>query len=797
MLYPNNFEQKIGFDKIRDLLKQNCVSSRGVELIDAMCFTSVFDDIVLSLSRIDEVISLLTETADGLPLGNIADLRACMVRTQVEGTYLDVDDVVDIRSNLRSLHQLIQYIKKQDEARFPQMHQLVAPIGMFPQLEQRIDALIDKYGRIKDNASSELYSIRKSITQAQGSISKTLHAILKKAQEDGIVEKDATPTLREGRLVIPVVAMNKRRIGGIVHDESATGKTAYIEPTAVVEVNNRLRELESEERREIIRILVEFTNEVRPHYQPLEEAAEFLALIDTLKAKAHFSIKISAIKPHLTTACEIDWYEARHPLLQIALEKQGKKIEPLTIHLNEQQRILLISGPNAGGKSVCLKTVGLLQYMLQCGLPIPLMERSVAGVFERVFIDIGDEQSIENDLSTYSSHLLNMKYCIRNGNAKTLLLIDEFGTGTEPQFGGAIAQAVLSRLNELKLFGVITTHYSNLKQFATDTPGIINGAMLYDRHRMQPLFALSMGNPGSSFAIEIARKIGLPEDVIAEASELAGSDQVDFDKYLQDIARDKRYWESKRQQIRERDKKLERITTEYETKMLELKKREKEMMRQAKQEAADLLSKANAQIEQTIRTIKESQADKEKTKEVRSEMTHMKQQLQHDLAQREKRSKKREAIVVGDSVTLAGQSVHGEVLDINGKSAIVAFGQLKSTVAISKLEKLSANAVKKQQQKSATSKQTTAALRDRQLNFKQEIDVRGMRVDEALQAVIYFIDDAQMVGVSQVRILHGTGTGALRQAIRDYLHQSSMVASYRDEHVQFGGAGITVVEMRH
>ena len=797
MLYPKNFENKISFDQIRGLIKERCVSQQGSELIDVMAFSSDFDVIVLSLIQIEEMMILLTETGEGLPLGSLADLRPAFARTQADGTFLDVKDVVDLRLNVSTLRAVTSYLRARDEERFPALIKMTESVELFPDIEREIDRIINKYGEVKDTASPQLAEIRRSILSAQSSISKTLNAILRQAQASGIVDKEAAPTIREGRLVIPVAAMNKRKIQGIIHDESATGKTAFVEPAAVVEVNNRLRELENEERREIIRILVEFTNLVRPYYEAIAQSVYFLAEVDALRAKAQFSISIRAIKPYLVSDCEVDWHEARHPLLEMSLVRQGRKIEPLNIKLTRKQRILLISGPNAGGKSVCLKTVGLLQYMLQCGLPIPLHERSRAGLFKSIFIDIGDEQSIENDLSTYSSHLLNMKNCIKFSNGKSLLLIDEFGTGTEPQLGGAIAEAVLDRFNKNKVFGVITTHYTNLKHFAAQTEGIVNGAMLYDRNQMRPLFMLSIGTAGSSFAIEIARKIGLPEDVIAAASEMVGSEQVDFDKHLQDVARDKRYWENKRQQVKDKEKRLQQLTERYEQLIEGMRVKEKETLRQAKQEAAEILSQANKEIEKTIRIIKETQADKEATRKSREEVGKLREKMERG-AQQAAPKKQQKPLEVGEHVQIVGQNVIGKLLEIQGKAAIVAFGQIKSTVALNRLERVSAGQAKQAEQRMAVQRSSNATedIRNRQLTFKQDIDVRGMRVDEALQAVVYFIDDAAMVSATQVRILHGTGTGALRQAIRDYLHQASMVKSYRDEHVQFGGAGITVVEMK-
>ncbi|MGM9756259.1 MAG: endonuclease MutS2, partial [Parabacteroides sp.] len=620
--------------------------------------------------------------------------------------------------------------------------------------------------------------------------------------------------------MIPVAPAFKRKIKGIVHDESASGKTVFIEPEVVVEANNRIRELEGEERREIVKILTEFTNVIRPLTPEMLLAYEFLADIDFIQAKAQFAEQIKAIKPIVEDKQQVDWAGAVHPLLYLSLQKQGKSVVPLDIELTKEKRILIISGPNAGGKSVCLKTVGLLQYMLQCGLLIPLHERSRMGIFERLFIDIGDEQSIENDLSTYSSHLTHMKYFVKNCDEQTLLLIDEFGSGTEPQIGGAIAEALLDRFNRNGSFGVITTHYQNLKHFAEDTPGIVNGAMLYDRHLMQPLFKLSIGNPGSSFAVEIARKIGLPEEVIAEASTKVGTDYINMDKYLQDIVRDKRYWESKRQNIRQREKKLEEIVGRYEQDLTDVNKQRKEIIREAKAEAQRILQEANARIENTVREIKEAQAEKEQTKLARKALEDFKTSVQEteeednriarkmarlkERSQRKQQKQKtavqpifdRNTIEVGDSVRLKGQTSAGTVIELQGKQAVVAFGMLKSTVKVEQLEKVSKGQIKKEIQKSTfISTQTADEMHEKRLHFKQEIDVRGMRGDEALQAVTYFIDDAIQVGANQVRILHGTGTGILRQLTREYLASVPGVRRFHDEHVQFGGAGITVVEL--
>lgn len=633
MIYPQNFEQKIGFDSIRHLLKEKCLSTLGQERVDEMNFSESFKDINEWLEQVMEFIRIIQEE-DSFPDQYFFDVRPSLKRIRVEGMYLDEQELFDLRRSLETIRDIIHFLtltpndEEQENSPYPALQKLAGDIIVFPQLITRINNILDKFGKIKDNASSELLRIRRELASTAGSISRSLNAILRNAQAEGYVDKDVTPTMRDGRLVIPVAPGLKRKIKGIVHDESSTGKTVFIEPAEVVEANNRIRELEGEERREIIRILTDFSIIIRPQVPAILQSYEFLAEIDFIRAKAHFSIQTNATKPSLEDKQILDWTMAIHPLLQLSLAKHNKKVVPLDIELTKNQRILIISGPNAGGKSVCLKTVGLLQYMLQCGMPIPIHERSHAGLFGSIFIDIGDEQSIEDDLSTYSSHLTNMKTMMKSCNERSLILIDEFGGGTEPQIGGAIAEAVLKRFNEKGTFGVITTHYQNLKHFAEDHEGVVNGAMLYDRHLMQALFQLQIGNPGSSFAVEIARKIGLPEEVIADASEIVGSEYINADKYLQDIVRDKRYWETKRQNIRKREKQMEETIAKYEEELQELEKSRKEILRKAKEDAEKLLQESNARIENTIRIIKEAQADKERTQSARQELTDFKNQIE-------------------------------------------------------------------------------------------------------------------------------------------------------------------------
>ncbi|WP_417130371.1 endonuclease MutS2 [Parabacteroides faecis] len=822
MIYPQNFEQKTGFDKVRRLISDKCLSLLGQERVAEMEFSADYTTVIERLEQTDEFVRILHGEVE-FPASFFFDVRYSLKRIRPEGTWLDEKELFDLKRSLQTINDIVCFFRptEEEEIAYPALTALAGDILVFPQLIGKIDSILDKFGKVKDNASPTLAQIRKEITATMSGISRSLQSILRSAQSEGVVDKDVTPTMRDGRLMIPVAPAFKRKIKGIVHDESASGKTVFIEPEVVVEANNRVRELEGDERREIMKILTEFTNIVRPMVPDILQSYEFMADIDFIRAKALFAEQVKGIKPVVENIQQVDWARAVHPLLYLSLQKQDKQVIPLDITLSEEKRILIISGPNAGGKSVCLKTVGLLQYMMQCGLLIPLHESSRTGIFSRIFIDIGDEQSIENDLSTYSSHLTNMKYFVRNCDEKTIILIDEFGSGTEPQIGGAIAEALLDRFNRNRSFGVITTHYQNLKHFAEDTEGIVNGAMLYDRHLMQPLFKLSIGNPGSSFAVEIARKIGLPEDVIADASAKVGSDYIDMDKYLQDIVRDKRYWESKRQNIRQREKKLEDITSRYEKDLEEVNKQRKEIMREAKAEAQRILAEANAKIENTVREIKEAQAEKEQTKLARKALEEFKTSIESTgeeddkiarkmakLQERKERKKQkqnspptkqafnRDVIEVGDNVRLKGQVSAGTVMELQGKQAVVAFGMIKSTVKLEQLEKVSKGQIKKEIQKSTfVSVGTTDHMHEKKLNFKQEIDVRGMRGDEALQAVTYFIDDAIQVGAGRVRILHGTGTGILRQLIRDYLHSVPGVEHYHDEYVQFGGAGITVVEL--
>ncbi len=826
MIYPIHFEQKIGFDQIRQYLKNECLSTLGSEKVDKISFSSKYETILEYLRRAQEYQNISNEE-DTFPDCHFYDLKPSLKKIRIEGIWLDESELLALRQSLESIRKIVVFFKNEDKTnKYPCLSLLASETPVFPEIIKKVDTILTPEGEIKDNASPELSNIRKELSSTSNSVSRKMSQILRKAQLDGFVDKDTVPGMREGRLVLPVSPMYKRKIKGIVHDESATGKTIFIEPEELVEINNRIRELQNEERREIIKILIQITDKIRPFAIEMISSYELLAEIDFLRAKSIFSKTIGAIKPDFINEPCIEYNKAIHPLLDISLKKQQRKIVPLSVKLNDKNRILIISGPNAGGKSVCLKTVGLLQYMLQCGLLIPVHESSLTGCFESIFVDIGDEQSIENDLSTYSSHLLNMKYFLKNGNGKTLILIDEFGSGTEPKIGGAIAEACLEKFNKQKSFGIITTHYSNLKHYADDHEGIFNGAMLYDRNEMKPLFLLETGRPGSSFAVEIARKIGLPEEVIEKASQIVGSEYIDIDKYLQDIVRDKRYWENKRQQIRIQEKKSEELYEKIENELNDVSQKKKEIILNAKNEAKKILENSNSIIENTVREIRETQAEKEKTKLLRKNIQDFKETISTDNTdeidfikrkidkikrkdERKLNPKHKEKDVnpsltvkpilkpefkIKDTVRIKGQQAVGSILSIKEGKAMVIFGSIKTKVKIDEIEHAT---VKKENLNPYTTigRRTSDEIREKKLQFKQEIDVRGMRGDEALQTITYFIDDAIMTGVSRVRILHGTGTGVLRQLIRQYLGTVNGVKDYHDEHVQFGGAGITIVDL--
>lgn len=854
MLYPANIESKTDFSFIRQQLRLYCSFSIARELVDEMTFLTDPEAITLLLARAREMLDLLADASFAYPQCEMHDMRDSLSRIRIEGLFLDEEELSRLRHALDAVVQYLDFFHSLPALRFPlladwapmppdEMEETPNTALVFRDVLRDIDRILDKYGQLRDNASPELARIRRELRLSQGSVNRALQQILRQAQADGIIDRDAAPTLREGRLVIPVPPAYKRKIGGIVHDESATGKTVYVEPQQVVEANNRIRELEGDEKRERTRILQAFAASLRPHAPVIRCSQHYLAEIDFLHAKALLARSLKAISPQIQPYPFIDLREARHPVLYLSFLKQNRTLVPLTLHLQNATEtgrvgatILVISGPNAGGKSVCLKTVALLQYMLQCGLPVPVREDSVMGVFDDILIDIGDEQSIEDDLSTYSSHLKNMKQFVRTANEHTLFLIDEFGGGTEPLLGGAIAEAILEQLNNAGAFGIITTHYTNLKHFADAHPGVINGAMLYDRGALRPLFQLSVGQPGSSFALEIARQIGLPESIIEGAKQRIGEDTILYDRSLQDIQRDKRYWAEKRKKVHEQEKRLQELTDQYEAEMSTIRQQRREMLQKAKEEAADILRKSNAEVERTIRIIQESKAEKEATRAARARMQTLRQSLEaapssaapsstvsssaapekekglkKQPQERVKRSepaspaKEENPLSVGGFVRIKGQQAIGEIIALSGKQATVAFGLMKSQVALNRLEYVSRSQAKKgissltTQPKrpvfsNAVANSIADSLRKKKLAFSDELDIRGLRADDALQEVMNYVDDAIMVGASQVRILHGTGTGALKQIVRDYLRMQKRVVSFHDGDPDRGGPGITIIE---
>lgn len=820
MYYPKDFENKIGFDAVRGAVSTLCQSRMGRDEVKEMEFVSDIAEIRRRLGGVHEMRRMIESHVD-LPVTFLYDVAPYLAEIRAESGFMSAERLYRLASMLESMDSVRRFFTRSDDegsavALYPVLTAEFASIGVFPEILSVIGRCVNKFGEVKDSASERLAEIRRSLQAAQGSIQRAMRRVLDRAVAEGVVEKDAAPSLRDGRMVIPVAAMSKRRINGIVHDESASGKTVFIEPSEVVEAGNRLRQLQLDEQREIVVILMGIADIIRPHIDEIMLSVNLLGKLDFIMAKAKYAIDVSAELPVIEEKPEIDWFHAIHPVLMLSLRQQGRQAVPLDIRLGGDNRILVISGPNAGGKSVCLKTVAIVQYMMQCGLLPVLYSNSHMGVFRNIFIDIGDEQSIENDLSTYSSHLRNMKFFVTHADDRTLFLADEMGSGTEPLIGGALAQSILKRLGEVGAFGVVTTHYQNLKTFADDTPGFVNGAMLYDRQHLRPTFQLSIGNPGSSFALEIARNIGLPSDIVDSAKEIVGSDYVNMEKYLLDIARDRRYWANKRLQVKEKEHKLDALLDRYENSASDLKSQRAAILRDAREEAREIMASANARIENAIHEIRKAEAEKTRTLEIRRELDDYKRSLQSDendeksvpdalkpLRHKSRTRKtgmqpatqKTKEISVGDFVKMEGGGVTGKVMSVQGKRAEVAFGDLRTIVDLKKLVPASAPKPSTVSQVTTVTRQTTEDSRRRQLNFSREIDVRGMRADEALQSVTYFIDDAIQFNARQVRILHGTGHGILRSLIRQQLKANPAVADARDEDVRFGGAGITVVDL--
>lgn len=829
MIYPANFEQRVGFDRIREQVMSLCSMQSSREVIASEGLSTSQREIEERLMLADQM-RLLISMESGADIGEQEDIASIVEKIAVEGSYITTEEAATLLRSIRSAASIVSFILSRREEQYPNLRRITLGVGTYPELQRAIERVIDDKGEVRSSASPELQEIRRAIKEHEGQVAKRLQQVLQRAKASGIVEADAMLSIRDGHAVIPVSAANKRKIAGFIHDESATGRTFYVEPVEVVELNNELKELEYAEKREIVRILTELTARLRVDVEGLARIESYLTRIDALRAKARWALDNGAVRPIISTEGRLQLRKARHPLLQQTLRSQGKEIVPLDMELNSEQRILVISGPNAGGKSVCLKTTGILQYMVQCGFLVPALENSEFPLFKSLMIDIGDQQSLENDLSTYSSHLVNMKAMLAEASEHTLILIDEFGSGTEPTIGGAISESILEHFVERKAYGVITTHYANIKYFASRNEGVANGAMAFDVKNIQPLFSLEMGKPGSSFAIEVARKIGLPEVIVRKAMDKAGEDHINLEKQLREIARDKRYWAEKRDRIRLTDRKVEQLEQTYSDRLQGIKDERREILERAKREAEELIANANRTIENTIRTIRESQAEKELTRLARKELVDFAEGVdsrnkEHDerieremerLARRRERRERRaeerekqggvtlakpvdekpQKIEVGSKVKLEGQDIPGVVQMIKGGKAQVAFGQMMIMVELKRLKAVSSAEYKQATRPTAARTVVSVDIRERKLNFRDTIDVRGMRAVEALEAVEDLVDDALMVGVSTVTILHGKGTGALKEEIRRYLRTVKDVATIADDHADRGGAGITIVTFK-
>ena len=835
-------EQKIGFDRIRQIISDKCSTTYAAERTANERFSNKASEIRKRLILTDEM-RLIMMFEDGFPSGGFIDCIDFLKPLERSSSAIDLISLRKLRTMLDTLRKVIGFFDGVKDEVYPNLKRMSSHILAFPEVQRRIDGIIDRYGDVKDTASDELYEIRRSLREKEGAISRRINAILKKAQEEGIVDGDAGVSVRDGKMLIPVSAANKKRIPGFIYDESATGKTAYIEPAEVVELDNQIKELKFSEQREILRILLEFSDFLRPYIPDLLSAARYLGEIDFLMAKAQVALDFIAGMPVISENGEMNLRKARHPLLEKALKKERKEIVPLTATLTSQKHILLISGPNAGGKSVCLKTVGLLQYMFQWGMLIPTSEASEMLVFDRIMVDIGDDQSIDNDLSTYSSFLVNMKDMLAKADSRTLVLIDEFGSGTEPAAGGAIAEAILSELDKRGAYGVITTHYTNLKLYASAAEtGVMNGAMMFDVKNIAPMFKLEMGLPGNSFAFELARKMGLPEQIIKDAENRAGEEFVGIERNLRKIARNRKALDEKLERIKHTDKTLENITDKYQKELQQIKQMKKEILDAAKKEAENIIKGANKQVENTIKTIKESQAEKETTQVARKELQGFmsllaakkeKEQKEKEdyierkikqLDARKERQKQRKAqkaddkaaqelreqmaeqqrieafrsapLKVGEKVRIKENGMVGEVQKVSPKAVVVAIGHISSKMPLDKVERITSNEFKnavKENARPVSTIKMDSAISERKLNFSTEIDVRGERLNDAVEKVTRYVDDAVMLGVSSVRIIHGKGTGILRDELQKLIRTIPGVAGVRDEHIQFGGTGVTIV----
>ncbi len=787
MIYPNEFEDKLGFVQIRQKLKGYCLSDAGAAWVDRMRFSTEADFIRILLKQSLEFLQIL-EKGEPFPSRYFFDPAEWIQKITLEGNWLEADEFLNLAYSLETIIACKTFLNKAREI-YPELYKLAEPVAVTSALAQSVFVKIDDKAQVRDSASPDLGRIRKRLREEQTRLRKIADQIFRTAVEEKWVPEGALPTIREGRVVIPIQAEHKRKLKGFILDESATGQTVFMEPTEMLDANNEIRDLEHSEKREVIRILKELTDEFRQQLPVLRTAFQFLAQIDFIRAKAKFSQEINAEHPVIEKHPEMVWYNAKHPLLYLSL-KGKREIVPLNIELDQQDRLLLVSGPNAGGKSVCLKTVGLLQYMVQCGLLIPVSERSRVGIFQNILLDIGDQQSIENDLSTYSSHLRNMKTFIEHANSKSLVLMDELGSGTDPNFGGAIAQAILEELLRKHVWGVATTHYYNLKLFAGQRQGIRNAAMRFDDMNLVPLYILDIGKPGSSFALEIARKIGLPQQTLQEAEKLVGKDLAGFEKLVRSLEKEKQLLSEKTKKLERQEGEMKQALAKYQTLSTDIETRKKEIINKAKEEASNLLKDTNREIEKTIRHIRANQAHKLETQKVRKNLQNLTQRVE-PVVKEEKRSP--DELKEGDRVRIIGQDSSGVILSIQGKNATVQFGELKSVAKVDKLEKIT-GAIEKEM---ATRLRTSGInVYEKRSNFSDTLDVRGKRVDEVIPMLDQFMDTAILLGQGELKILHGKGEGVLRKVVRDHLKRYKEVASMNDEHVERGGDGITIVVLK-
>ncbi|SMB99260.1 Smr protein/MutS2 [Hymenobacter roseosalivarius DSM 11622] len=786
------------------MLDSLCLSALGRHFVAKMQFQTKHDQLQKLLLQTDEFRVLLQSGAD-FPSQHYHDVHPHLVRASIPGSYLEVTAFFALKMSLRTIRQALTFFTQAEESLYPTLRLLGIGVQVDRNLLLALDKVVDDEGQVRDNASPLLMHLKQELIARQGQLRKQIAGILRHAKTEGWIPGDAEPTIRGGRLVLPVIAEHKRRVKGLIHDESASGQTVFIEPEAVFELNNDIKDLENAYQRELIRILTQLTDQLRPHIPDLRKAYQYLGLLDFVRAKALLASRLEASLPTLNPRPLIKWQKVRHPLLYLTFREQPKEtrreVVPLSIDLHPEQRILLISGPNAGGKSVAMKTVGLVQYMLQCGLLIPAGDGSEAGVFEDIFLDIGDEQSLENDLSTYSSHLLSMKQFLLFAGKRSLVLIDEFGTGTEPALGGAIAEAVLDQLNQARSYGVITTHYTNLKNFAERTPGIVNGAMRYDPQRLQPLYRLEIGKPGSSFAIEIARKIGLPAQLVERATQLVGKDKIRYDRLLEGLEKEKADLEQRTAEAEKQERRLKKAAQEYQDLKRHLEDTRLDVLRDAKAKAKLLLKDTNQQIEATIQEIRTAQADKEQTKQARQKLDdYVKKELQIEPPKARPTRETADAATLrpGDKVALIGQDGYGEIMSLKGKTAEVSFGGMKTIVKIDQLEKLGRAEIKEREKKAERNAPQSSGLNmtGRMANFSPNLDLRGERAEDALQKVMAFVDDAVMLGIPEIKFVHGRGNGILRQITRDYLRSVRSVASVADEHAERGGDGATVAVLK-